>query len=77
VTPRVGIEDQVVKIAVPEGSRFKGHEPFLVQDGAPACFRVKSALGLQQRVRIWIARGHAGLWPYWRLLSPPWSRSTS
>jgi hypothetical protein len=32
VTPRVGIEDQVVKIAVPEGSRFKGHEPFLVQD---------------------------------------------
>jgi len=32
VTPRVSIEDQVVKIAVPEGSRFKGHEPFLVQD---------------------------------------------
>jgi len=32
VTPRVGIEDQVVKVAVPDGSRFKGHEPFLVQD---------------------------------------------
>jgi len=32
VTPRVSIEDQVVKVAVPEGSRFKGHEPFLVQD---------------------------------------------
>ena len=32
VTPRVSIEDQVVKIAVPEGSRFQGHEPFLVQD---------------------------------------------
>jgi len=32
VTPRVNIEDQVVKIAVPEGSRFKGYEPFLVQD---------------------------------------------
>ena len=30
--PRVGIEDQVVKVAVPEGSRFKGYEPFLVQD---------------------------------------------
>ena len=32
VTPRVKIEDQVVKAAVPEGLRFKGHEPFLVQD---------------------------------------------
>jgi Transposase IS66 family len=32
VTPRVTIEDHVVKVAVPEGSRFKGHEPFLVQD---------------------------------------------
>ena len=32
VAPRVGIEDQVVKVAVPEGSRFKGYEPFLVQD---------------------------------------------
>ena len=32
VTPRVDIEDQVVKAPVPPGSRFKGHEPFLVQD---------------------------------------------
>ena len=33
VAPRVIIEDLVVKAAaVPEGSRFKGHEPFLVQD---------------------------------------------
>jgi Transposase IS66 family len=32
VTPRVIIEDHVVKVGVPEGSRFKGHEPFLVQE---------------------------------------------
>jgi hypothetical protein len=33
VTPRVSIDDLVVKAtAVPEGSCFKGHEPFLVQD---------------------------------------------
>jgi hypothetical protein len=32
VTPRVSVEDQVVKIAVPGGSSFKGHEPFLVHD---------------------------------------------
>jgi hypothetical protein len=32
VAPRVSLEDQVVKVAVPEGSCFKGHEPFLVQE---------------------------------------------
>ena len=32
VAPRVKVADQVVKVAVPEGSRFKGYEPFLVQD---------------------------------------------
>jgi hypothetical protein len=32
VTPRVSIDEQVLKVAVPPGSRFKGHEPFLVQD---------------------------------------------
>jgi hypothetical protein len=32
VTPRVIIEDQLLKIAAPSGSRFKGHERFLVQD---------------------------------------------
>src|SRR5450432_463745 len=43
VTPRVKVEDQVVKVAVPEGSRFKGHEPFLVQDlvisASATCYR--------------------------------------
>jgi hypothetical protein len=32
VTPRVIIDDQVLKVVVPPGSRFKGHERFLVQD---------------------------------------------
>jgi hypothetical protein len=32
VMPRVVIEKQVVKAIVAKGSRFKGHEPFLVQD---------------------------------------------
>jgi hypothetical protein len=32
VTPRASIEETVVKATVPPGSRFKGHEPFLVQD---------------------------------------------
>ncbi len=31
VAPRVAVEDRSVKVAVPQGSRFKGFEPFLVQ----------------------------------------------
>src|ERR671910_540340 len=32
VTPRVAVEDQVIEVTVPPGSRFKGYTDFLVQD---------------------------------------------
>jgi hypothetical protein len=32
VTPRVVIEEKVITTQIPPGSRFKGYEPFLVQD---------------------------------------------
>jgi hypothetical protein len=32
VTPRVKVEEEVIRVEIPPGSVFKGHEPFLVQD---------------------------------------------
>ena len=52
--PRVTIEDRAVKAAVPDGSRFRSHEPFLVQDPVISA----SASLLPARTL-----GHAG-WPH-------------
>jgi hypothetical protein len=32
VTPRVTVETKVIPVAVPEGSHFKGYEPYQVQE---------------------------------------------
>src|SRR5208282_1787539 len=32
ITPRVKVEEEVIRVEIPPGSLFKGHEPFLVQD---------------------------------------------
>lgn len=32
VVPRVAVEERVIRAAVPPGSRFRGHQDFLVQD---------------------------------------------
>ena len=32
VVPRVAVEDKVIRVTVPEGSQFKGYEPYQVQD---------------------------------------------
>ena len=32
VRPRVKVEEEVIRVEIPPGSIFKGHEPFLVQD---------------------------------------------
>ena len=58
VTPRVKIEDQVVKVAVPEGSRFKGHEPFLVQE-----LVISAKATCYQRERWVTPNGHTILAP--------------
>jgi Transposase IS66 family len=49
VTPRVKVEEEVIRVEIPPGSIFKGHEPFLVQD---LVISAKATCYLRER---WIA----------------------
>jgi hypothetical protein len=45
VTPRVMPETEVLRVAHPTGSQFKGYEPYQVQDPCPGLRRGRLSLG--------------------------------
>jgi hypothetical protein len=80
VTPRVKIEEKVIRVEVPPGSVFKGHEPFLVQD---LVISANATCYLRQRDLLPASTlGHAGWtdypgvaagrdrWSFWSGTSP-------
>src|SRR5215211_1386762 len=87
VTPRVAVEDQLIKASVPPGSRFKGYADFVVQDlvlndeigvalkpraGWHRCLDKLVFDGYARRHRATAALGRAGRLRLAGLLHPTW-----
>jgi len=61
VTPRVNIDETVIEAEVPPGARFKGYEPFLVQD-----LVISVRASRYQRER-WVTPDGGRSWPRCRM----------
>ena len=69
VAPRVGIEDQVVKVAVPEGSRSRAMSRSMVQDlvisAKATCYQRERWVTPDGRPRVLAPVAGRDHWPFW------------